>query len=341
MRTTPKDVPGSERSCLGRPRARRSRLGTEPAPWATQASCSDLGQLVSTRHAPKWPDEQPAESYLKLGCDQGDADGCFWLAEQDLPKRGEPTEATYGLLDRACDGEHGPGCARLAKVHLDRRSNADDEIAAKHLDTACSNGSYESCKTLGGMYARGKGVERDRQRAGELLDLFRRKAPRRHLRLGPVIGLPYGLGGEAEVVLPIPIGPAISVGGHASFLPLAGGSLLLVEAQSVPVNSPDLTILGANVRVYPNPQARGLYGSVGYHQLRAFGGDLAAGDERVRNGWNARIGVRSQNKLVYTSIEFGLGTYGNIDINDFDDQETGSIPLLLPSLGFSMGFAVL
>lgn len=303
-------------------------------------SCSSLGSLVQTRHSPAWPDEQAPEAYLSQGCEQGDPEGCYLLAARELPRRGEPTESSYNLLDRSCEGEYGVGCARLAQVHLDRKSNADDEIAAGHLETACLNGSYESCRTLGTMYAKGKGVERDRQRAGELFQLFRYKAPRRHLRLGPVIGLPYAIGAEGEVVLPLPVGPGISVGGHASFVPLAGGSLLLLKAESVPVNSPDLSIYGFNVRVYPNPQARGLYGSVGFHQFRAGGGELAEGEELFRSGWNARIGLRSQSKTFYTSLEIGLGTYGNIDINDFDDLSTGQFPLLLPSVGLSMGLAV-
>ena len=43
----------------------------------------------------------------------------------------------------------------------------DDEIAAGHLDRACANAEFESCKALGQMYLRGKGVEKDRLKAKE------------------------------------------------------------------------------------------------------------------------------------------------------------------------------
>ncbi len=302
-------------------------------------SCSDLGQLVQRRHAPPWEGEQPAATYLARGCDRGDPEGCFLLAEaQGLPRKGDPAEQTYVLLERACEGENGPGCARLAQVHLDRKSNFDNEIAARHLGTACENGFYESCRDLGRMYQVGKGVERDRQRASELYELFRNNAPRRHLRVGPTAGLPYGIGLEGEVVLPLPVGPGLSVGGHAAWLPLAGAPLPLLDGESLSLNPPNLRLLGVNARVYPNPQARGLYGSVGYHELRAAGGSLD--EAKTRKGWNARVGIRSQTKLVYTSLEIGLGTYGVLDLNDFDQDEEGSLPVILPALGFSVGLAL-
>ncbi|MBX2797024.1 MAG: sel1 repeat family protein [Myxococcales bacterium] len=301
-------------------------------------SCSQLGQLVLRRHTPAWEGEQPSKSYLERGCDNGDPEGCFWLAEEDLPKKGEPDESTYVLLDRSCEGEHGSGCARLAQVHLERKSNFDDEIAARHLDTACNNGHYDSCRVLGGMYLRGKGVERDRQRANELLERFRLNAKRKHVRAGFAFGAPYGLGLEGEVLLPIPVGPAISVGGHIASLPAAGALLPVLDGDEAPLDPPNLRITGVNARLYPNHQGRGLYGSVGLHTWAA----TLNGETLSRSGWNARLGIRSQTKALYTGLEIGMGQYGIINFQDFDDEsEGGSLPLILPALGFSIGLAVL
>ena len=297
-------------------------------------SCSELGMLVQRRHTP-WEGEEPADSYLRRGCENGDPEGCYWLAEDELPRKGEPAEPTYLLLDQSCEGEYGEGCAELADVHLDRRTSFDDEIAARHLDTACANGFYDSCRILGGMYLRGKGVERDRQRATELLERFRFNAKRKHLRMGAAVGLPYLLGLEGEIVLPIPVGPAISINGHYSYVPLAGGPLYVLDGDSITLAN--LTSSGFGARLYPNHQARGLYGAVGLHTLTATNND----GSRSRSGWNARVGVRSQTKSFYTSLEIGMGQYGLLDLNDFDDLEQGVFPVILPAVGFSMGLALL
>jgi len=302
-------------------------------------ACTALGQLVERRHSEPWPTEQPGDSYLVRGCDNGDPEGCYWLAEDDLPRKGEPSEPDYKLLDQSCEGQYGDGCARLAQVHLDRRTSFDDEIAARHLDTACDNGSYDSCKVLGTMYMRGKGVERDRQEARQLLERFRLNAPRKHVRLGITGGLATLAGGEAELVLPIPVGPAISVGGTYSYLPGLGTAMMLLKGLDKPAVAPDIQSITLSARLYPNTQARGVYGAFGVHQLTASGGDLP--QALVRSGWSARLGFRNDSKLFYTGIELGLGQYGLVYLKDFDSNETGILPLLLPTFNFSMGFAFL
>ena len=187
---------------------------TRACDLGSATSCSALGPLVERRHDPAFEGEQPADVYLRRGCDNGDPEGCYWLAEDQLPSREEPSEEAYLLLEKSCEGQYGDGCAALGQVHLDRRTSFDDEIAARHLQTACDNGTYDSCKTLGQMYVRGKGVERDRQKANELLERFRLNADRKHVKFGIAAGLPLGVGGELEIVAPIPVGPAISVFGQ-------------------------------------------------------------------------------------------------------------------------------
>lgn len=302
-------------------------------------SCSQLGKLVERPHDPAWQGEQPVLSYLEKGCNSGDPEGCFWLAEYDLPRKGEPAEDAYLLLDQSCDGEYGPGCARLAGVHIDRKSSFDDEIAARHLDTACEAGHFDSCRLLGTMYLRGKGVDRDKQRANELLERFRLNAPRKHVRLGGQIGLMHLAGGEGELVVPIPVGPALSLGGAYSYVPKMGSFLAMLKGESKPVDAPDYQFLGGTIRLYPNTQARGAYGAVGMHQLVASGGSLQG--RRVRRGFNARVGFRTDNKGLFTGMEFGLGQYGMFYLRDFDDNETGSFPVLLPTFSLSAGVAFL
>lgn len=303
------------------------------------ASCRRLGLLVERNRAEPWPEQQPRDSYLERACDSGDAEGCYWLAEPDLPRRGEPAESDYLLLGQSCQGEYGPGCARLAQVHLDRRTSFDDEIAARHLDAACQNGEFESCRLLGTLYLRGKGVERDRAKAIQLLEIFRQNAVRKHIRLGLSAGLPVVAGGEAEVVLPIPVGPALSVGGTFSYIPSGGTIFLLLRGESAPDDAPDLQVTTLTARLYPNNRARGVWGGIGFHQLRAFDGALAPRGVMTRQGFSVRLGVRNDNKNLYSGLELGMGSFGGVRIQDFDEDEKGTIPLVLPSIGVSGGVA--
>ncbi len=302
-------------------------------------SCSQLGDLVDRNHDPAWEGEQARDVYLSRGCDNGDPEGCYWLAADQLEPREPPEESTYLLLEQSCDGDYGDGCAALADVHLDRKTSFDDEIAARHLDSACANGHYDSCRILGTMYLRGKGVERDRRRANELLERFRVNARRKHVRLGLSIGMVNVAGGELELVAPIPVGPAISVVGQYTYLPSMGAVLVLLEGDTAPVTPPNLEVLGASARIYPNTQARGPYGSVGVNQVTARGGSVRR--DRTRFGWSARVGMRNDNKGIYTGMEIGLGQYGLVKLEDFDEDETGVIPLIVPTFAFSFGAAVL
>jgi len=302
-------------------------------------SCSELGQLVVRSHEPAWTDEQPRDVYLARGCDNGDPEGCFWLADDQMEPREQPSEATYLLLEKSCKGDYGDGCASLADVHLDRKTSFDDEIAARHLDSACANGHYDSCRILGTMYLRGKGVERDRRRANELLERFRVNARRKHIRAGVSLGMVNVAGAELELVAPIPVGPAVSIVGQYTYLPKMGSVLVLLEGDSAPKTPPDLTVLGASARIYPNTQARGPYGSVGVNDITASGGSVKR--ERNRFGWSARVGMRTDTKGLYTGMEIGLGQYGLVRLKDFDEDENGIIPLVVPTFAFSIGLAFL
>ena len=301
-------------------------------------ACTDLGRFVTNKHDPAWPGEQSSEAYLRQGCDNGDAEGCFWLADADLPKKGDPPEPAYLLLEQSCEGGHGDACAELGRVHMQRKTSFDDEIAANHMEAACDAGHFESCKELGTMYLRGKGVEKDRTRAKELAQRYSVNARRRHLRLGGHLGFPYVAGAEGELVLPIPVGPALSVTGSYSYLPTLGGVMSQLQGDSMPDVSQDLWYADAGVRIYPNNKARGLYGMAGVHRIQAVGGALQA--PITREGVSARLGMYNENKAFYTRVEMGIAQYGMVDLADFDDDETGTFPLVQATLGVSFGLAV-
>lgn len=302
------------------------------------AACTDLGLLVDAKHKPTWPGEQAPEAYLQRGCENADAEGCFWLAWDDVPRRGDPSEPTYLLLERSCDGEFGRACATLGRVHMQRRTNFDFEIAASHFQTACDNGHFESCKALSEMYQKGRGVEKDRVRAKELAQRYSVNARRHHVRVGAHVGFPYVGGGEGEIVLPVPVGPALAATGSYSYLPYLGGVMLQLQGEEYPDVVPDLQYMDAGVRLYPNNKARGLYAMVGVHRIEALNGLLL--EPIVRDGLSARMGMYSETRFLYTRVEMGIAQYGMIYLNDFDEDETGAFPLIQATLGFSVGFAV-
>jgi TPR repeat protein len=310
---------------------------TKACDTGAAGACTDLGGFVVNRHEPVWPGEQPPADYLSRGCENGDPEGCFELASLSLPRKGEPPEPAYVLLERSCAGEFGPGCAQLGEVHLDRKTSFDDEIAARHFEEACDNGHFESCKTLGEMFARGKGVEKDRVRAREFAQRYSINASRRLLRLGLHFGFPYVAGAEAELVAPIPVGPAVAFTGSFSYLPTLGGVMLQLEGETYPDVEPDLRYFDAGVRLYPNNKARGLYGMVGYHRLEALGGALAAPIQR--QGGSLRLGIHSDSRWSYTRVEMGIGQYGLVDLQKFDEDESGTFPLIQATLGLSVGLA--
>ena len=310
---------------------------TQACDTGEASACTDLGGFVVNKHEPAWPNEQPADDYLLRGCENGDPEGCFELAGLSMPRKGEPAEPTYVLLERSCEGDFGPGCASLGRVHLQRKTSFDDEIAARHFESACDNGHFDSCKALGEMYARGKGVERDRVRAREFAQRYSINANRRLLRVGIHAGFPYVLGGEAELVAPIPVGPAIALTGSYSFLPQLGGVMLQLQGDSYPDVKPDLQYYDAGVRVYPNNKARGLFGMVGFHRLEALNGALSA--PIARQGGSLRLGIHSDSRWSYTRVEMGIGQYGLVNLNDFDEDESGTFPLIQATLGISVGLA--
>ncbi len=311
---------------------------TKACDTGAAGACTSLGRFVDRTHEPLWPGEQPAPQYLTRGCENGDPAGCYWLGMAEVPRKGDPPEPAYLLLERSCDGEYGEGCAELGRVHLQRKTSFDDEIAAGLLQRACDNADFESCRVLGEMYQRGKGVEKDRMKSRELAQRYSVNATRRHVRAGIALGFPYVAAAGIELVAPIPVGPAIAVAGSYTYLPGLGGPLMQLKGESYPDDPPDLQYFDAGLKLYPNNKARGIYGMVAWHQLQAQGGELDG--VLTRAGPSARLGMHVESRAVYTAIEMGIGSYGIVLMNDFDEDETGQIPLIQATLGVRVGVAV-
>ena len=119
-------------------------------------------------------------------------------------------------------------------------------------------------------------------------------------------------------MLPIPIGPAVSVGGDFSFLPGKGLSMVY---------------LGPTVRIYPSHSARGLYAAAGWHQFRIN----AKGEITTNAGFNGRVGVRVQQSLTWGGVEIGLASVDAPRVRDLIKP----IPLVVPVFGVSGGVAFL
>jgi hypothetical protein len=95
--------------------------------------------------------------------------------------------------------------------------------------------------------------------------------------------------------------------------------------------------MDAGLRVYPNNKARGLFGMVGVHRLEALNGALK--DPIARQGGSLRLGIHNDSRWTYTRVEMGIGQYGLVNLNDFDEDEAGTFPLIQATLGLSVGLA--
>ena len=151
------------------------------------------------------------------------------------------------------------------------------------------------------------------------------------------------VGAEAELVAPIPAGPALAFAGSYSYLPMLGGVMMQLKGGDAPEDPPDLQYADGGIRLYVNNKARGLYVMGAAHWMEAAGGELTRdrelGPTLTRVGGSIRLGIHNEHKWTYTRVEMGLGSYGMVDLSDFDDEETGSFPLVQANLGFSFGVA--
>jgi TPR repeat protein len=303
----------------------RERGGTEQAVVALEkgceggspSACTRLGALVEDgRHVALI---QPADVFARA-CADGEPEACWRLGR--VRSGGEPTTPgtdAYEAYTAGCEGGNTAACEAVGMAHLERGTHYEAGVAAGYFDDACESGRMEACHELGLLYRSGLGVARDPKRGRELLVRAGELEPVRHLRLGARIGFLNLLGVDVEAVLPIPVGPAISVGGDFSYLP---GSEKL-----------SMVYVGPTARIYPSHGARGLYGAFGWHQFR-----INAGGEVTTNaGFNGRVGVRVQKNLTFGGVEIGLASVDAPRVQDI----IRPIPLVVPVFGVSGGVAFL
>lgn len=118
-----------------------------------------------------------ARDLFKLGCDLGDADGCYALAL-------ELGNTVYGAAayKEACDGGNALACTNLGWMHENGTGVPVDHEAALRLykrgcaGSACTGPNNTGCINVGRMYRDGSGVPADLPRATRIFrDLCQRR----------------------------------------------------------------------------------------------------------------------------------------------------------------------
>lgn len=90
------------------------------------------------------PDFKLAEKHMKKACDAGIMVGCFKLGKLKLnPEAGTPdSKRGVTLIDKACQGKHGPACADLSFRYSVGDGVAKDPAKAEKYDAlACQFGA--------------------------------------------------------------------------------------------------------------------------------------------------------------------------------------------------------
>jgi len=279
-------------------------------------ACTELGKLAQEGHHRMELD--PVEVF-QSGCDQGEPEACYQLG---LGLAGgpvtDPSTPAYAAFQAACEGGNNPACEAVGRSHLSLQTHYEAGVASGYFDRACEAGLTDSCHELGMLYRKGFGVPRDPKRGRQFLQRAGELQPIKHVRLGARVGFLNLVGVDTELVLPLPVGPAISVGGDFSLLPGQGLSMAYI---------------GPTVRIYPSHNARGLYAAAGWHQFRIKAKDTLT----TNSGFNGRVGVRVQQNLTWGGVEIGLASVDAPRVRDLIKP----IPLVVPVFGISGGIAFL
>jgi len=112
---------------------------------------------------------EPAEARLTacdVSCRHGDANHCYWLAQQ-LDKK-DPARAAQ-LYRHVCDAEIVSGCVGIGHLLMDGRGVSKDVAEANRLlSRACDEGAANACSSIGYSYSEGIGVAKDYTKAAAL-----------------------------------------------------------------------------------------------------------------------------------------------------------------------------
>lgn len=131
-------------------------------------ACRIVGDLYTTG-ALEGIDVQRAVTWYRLGCDLGDPESCT-SAAMGL-ERGDSgvvdEEEAWRLLQRACEGRHVEGCARLAwRLNVSTPAEAMPWFAQ-----ACDLGDVASCRQIGLAKLSGRHLPRDPEAGAVALDV--------------------------------------------------------------------------------------------------------------------------------------------------------------------------
>jgi uncharacterized protein len=131
-------------------------------------ACTARGHAASEPPENEQPDPAQARWHYEKGCDLGDGEGCYALAEQlgdEQPKR------EVALLDRGCELGEARACARSGDHHASGKYvRRDPKRAAQAWQTACDTGdegAAAACNSLADALEDGR-LPRDPDRAAKL-----------------------------------------------------------------------------------------------------------------------------------------------------------------------------
>jgi TPR repeat protein len=113
-------------------------------------------------------DDAEAVVALELGCNAGSASACGLLGTVYLSlNKGSEDARAMRLLEQACSRNVALACHDLAEVTFRKSTFETTELAIRLLGKACQLNDLGSCFTLGALYAEGRGVSRNKIKAGQ------------------------------------------------------------------------------------------------------------------------------------------------------------------------------
>jgi TPR repeat protein len=141
---------------------RAARYADRACEAGTLSACVDAG--IAYRKGNGVPlDLDRARDRFERACARDDAQGCFYLGLLYDNGEGVRADATRArqLYLRSCDGKEPSACNNLGLM-LERD---DPTEAARYYDRGCAARGGLACKNLADLYAKGKGVPEDAQKA--------------------------------------------------------------------------------------------------------------------------------------------------------------------------------
>lgn len=338
--------------------------------------CSDQLAVTCVELANKLPKDE-RDKKLRRGCDLGDGESCAALAKRVPAERDElldracevgsgaacwtryrerhggglPASGStqWTAAKQACDAGSGRACRLIGQAHLRADAAQRDEVASlSAFEQGCDQGDVTSCRRAARAYFRGVGTGRNlaksiyyRRGRAQVLTPYRFTARSSAL---------HGLGGAAEIVLPIRYGPGVSLNLGAGWSPMRAltyGALAELLELVTNIRRPNAWGLDLMTRIYPRHEARDVFVGFGLGMTRMYD---ATGDwfaERDRPDTTGQLGfvpkvtvggVR-QTGNVFVSLSGGLGYLATPAFRELSLLGS-SLGGLAPELVLEIGFGV-